>query len=157
MVSTRCVAFLRLARTRLQAHERVSVWSQSGGSHNSDSEHWLTRSCGMHTSSIHLSRWRAAMRYHTRYRNTISSTTLVPESTAAGYFVPGCPVSFPIGALGRVWCLRLVWLYLIHYFLFQIFYTTSYTMSYDIAYDVVCDIAFCILSYHSIVCVHTIS
>ena len=38
-------------RIRLLVHTRASLWFQSGGSHNSDSEQWLTSCCGMHTRS----------------------------------------------------------------------------------------------------------
>ena len=56
-----------LVRVCLHAHERARLWSQSGGSHNSDSERWLTSPCWMHTRNNHLPRAAARVdgqRYH---------------------------------------------------------------------------------------------
>ncbi len=50
------MASSRLCLILLQARERSSLWSQSGGRHYSDSERWLPSPCRMHTSCNELPR-----------------------------------------------------------------------------------------------------
>ncbi len=56
-----------------------------------------------------LNHIRYSIRYHILYHILYTFCPL-SESTVAGYFVPRCPVSIPLGVLGRFRCLILTWL-----------------------------------------------